>query len=119
MASSIVYEITYLIHRFSLDHGVSLDHEDFSSMPHSVTYPSIVHGFASKHGVTHSNMVHGFGLDHEEFSSILHALVHGALPRDPVHVPPPGHPMSSKMDYTSHPPARYILYNEHIWSRCL
>ena len=135
----MVHGVTCLIYGFGLDHGVGLDHEDFSSMPYGVAYPSMVYGFASKYGVTHSNMVHGFtskygvthsnmvhrftskygvtysnivygfGLDYEEFSSILYALVYSALPRDPVRVPPLGYLMSLSMDHTSHRPARYVM----------
>ena len=115
----MVYGYTYLIYGFSLDYGVSLDHKDFSSMPYGVTYPNMVHRFTSKYRVTHSNMVHGFSLDYKEFSSILYALVYGALPRNLVRVPPLGHLMSSSIDYTSYPPARYVPYSEYIWSRCL
>ena len=100
----MVHGVAYLIYGFGLDHGVGLDYEDFSSMPY---------------GVTHPNIVYGFGLDHEEFLSILFTLVYSALPRDLVRVPPPGYLISSSMDYTSHPPAGYVPYNEYIWSRCL
>ena len=97
---TLKHRVACLIHGFALIHGVCLDHEDFSSMPHGVTHSNTVHGFASKHGVTHSNMVYGFSLDHKDFSSILHALVHRALPRDLARVPPPGH-----IVWSSYPPA--------------
>ena len=103
-----------MIYGFGLDYGVSLDHEDFSSMPYGVAHPNIVYRFASKYGVTYLSIVYGFGLDHEEFSSILYTLVYTALPRDLVRVPPLGHLMSSSIDYTSYPLAGYVLYNEYI-----
>ena len=98
----MVYGVAYLIYGFSLDYRVDLGYKDFWSMPYSVT---------------HSNMVYGFGLDYKEFSSILYILVHSALPRNPVRVPPLGYLMSSSMDHTSYPPAGYVLYNKYIWSR--
>ena len=83
-------------------------------MSHGVTHLNIVYRFASKYRVTYSNIVYRFGLDYKEFSSMLYTLVYNTLPRDLVRVPPLGYLMSSSMDYTSHPPARYILYNEYI-----
>ena len=74
----MVYGVAYLIYGFGLDYGAGLDHEDFSSMPHGVTYPNIVYRFTSKHGVTHSNIVYRFSLDYKDFSSMLHTLVYGA-----------------------------------------
>ena len=102
----MVYGVTCLIHGFGLDYGVGLDYEDFSSIPHGVTYPSIVYRF---------------GLDYKEFSSILYTLVYGALSYNLVRVPPLGHLISLSIDYTSYPPAEYIvrLYIKYIWSRYL
>ena len=116
MALSIVYKVTCLIYGFSLDYGVGLDYKDFSSIPYDVAHPSIVYRFASKYGVAHSNIVYRFSLDHEEFSSILYTLVYSTLPRDPVRVPPLEYLISLSIDYTSYPPARYVirLYIKHI-----
>ena len=49
------------------------------------------------------------GIDYVNFSSISYTLVHGALPRDLVRVPPLGYPISLSIDYTSHPPAGYVM----------
>ena len=114
MATSIVY-------RFTLDHGVGLDHKDISSMPYSVTYPNMVHRFTSKHGVTYSNIVYRFSLDHKDFSSmpygVTHSnIVHDASPPNLVRVPPLGRPKSSSINHTSYPPAGYMvrLYIKYI-----
>ena len=48
----------------------------------------MVHKFTLEQGVTHSNIVYRFGLGYKDFSSILYTLIHGALPRDLVRVPP-------------------------------
>ena len=61
VALSIVYGVTYLTYGFGLDHGVGLDYKDFSSMPYSVAYSNIVHGFTSKYGVAYPNIVYRFG----------------------------------------------------------
>ena len=37
MGLSIVYRVTYLIYRFGLIYIVSLDHEDFSSIPYNIS----------------------------------------------------------------------------------
>ena len=86
----MIYRVTYLIYRFSLDYEVSLDYKDFSSIPYSVTHP---------------NMVYRFSLDYKDFSSILYTLVYGALPRNLVRVPPLGH-----IIWLSYPSApKYLL----------
>ena len=54
----MVYRVTYLIYRFSLDYRVGLDYKDFSSIPYGVTYPNIVYRFTSKYRVTYSNIVY-------------------------------------------------------------
>ena len=48
----MVYRVTYLIYRFSLDY------EDFSSMPHGVTHPNIDYGYTLIYGLTYSNIVY-------------------------------------------------------------
>ena len=95
-------------------------------MPHGVTHPNMVHGFASKYGVTYSNIVYRFGLYHKDFSSMPHSVthsnvVHNALPPNLIRVPSLGRLKSSSMNHISYPPAGYMvrLYIKYIWSRYL
>ena len=78
-------------------------------MSYNVTHPNIVYEFTSKYGVTHSNIVYRFSLDYEDFSSILYTLIYSTLPCDLVRVYPLRPLISSSIDYTSHPPAGYIM----------
>ena len=80
---------------------------------------SIVYGVACL--IYRFGLIYMVGLDHKDFSSIPYGVTYSnivldALPPNLVRVPPLEYLMSLSLDYTSYPPAGYIvsLYIKYI-----